>query len=96
VEKRSQYLSTTNIFQSGRNIWGINSQILLLFGTSKALIACTFSSTVGGTHDPGSGLKLSFRSLGEWEPTGDLPLSGDSVSTEVTLCNSDMPLSILC
>ena len=82
-------------YSDGRII--ANSRILLGLGTSKAPIASVSSCVWGGCHDSGRGLKLNFRTSGNSDPSGDLPLSGAKDSKDVTLCNNDIfpALSIL-
>jgi hypothetical protein len=45
---------------------------------------------MGGSHDSGSGEKLSFLSLDEGDSERPLPLSGARDSNEVTLSNNDI------
>ena len=45
---------------------------------------------MGGSHDSGSGEKLSFLSLEEGDSEGSRPRSGARDSNEVTLSNKDM------
>jgi hypothetical protein len=55
--------------------------VLFDLGTSKAPMAYVCSSAAGGSQDAGRGLNDSLRSLGlPFDPTGDLPLGGDSDS----------------
>jgi len=65
-------------------------QTLLEYGTSKAPIGCCPSVTTGGSHDSGSGEKLSFLSLADGDSEGLRLLSGTRDSNEVTLSNKDM------
>jgi hypothetical protein len=66
-----------------------NLRILLAFGTSNAPTAGIISCVGTGSHAPGRGLKLSFRSRFNADE-GDLPRSGKKLSIEETLCKYDI------
>jgi hypothetical protein len=66
-----------------------NLRILLALGTSNAPTAGIISCVGTGSHAPGRGLKLSFRSRFNADE-GDLPRSGMKLSIEETLCKYDI------
>ncbi len=66
-----------------------NLHIRLAFGTSNAPMVGATSPVGTGSHAPGRGLKLSFRSRFVADE-GDLPRSGEKLSIEETLCKYDI------
>jgi hypothetical protein len=70
-----------------------NLHIRLAFGTSNAPTAGVTSWVGTGSHDPGRGLKLSFRSRLVADE-GDLPRFGEKLSIEDTLCKYDILFAI--
>jgi hypothetical protein len=70
-----------------------NSHIRFAFGTSNAPTAGVTSWVSTGSHAPGRGLKLSFRSRLVADE-GDLPRFGEKLSIEDTLCKYDILFAI--